>query len=84
MAPERVCFKANLVDLTKEASDMMHIPSVDVVISKKALLERKNGVNSFFETYFGAEKEENDEKMCQKVASLDEKTATALLESLGE
>lgn len=84
IAPERVCFKSNLDDLTKEASDLMHIPSVDVVISKKALLERKNSVNSFFETYFGAEKEENDEKMCQKVASLDGKIAAALLESLGE
>jgi hypothetical protein len=52
------------------------------VISKKALLERKNGVNSFFNTYFGAENEEDDGKMCQKVASLDEKTAKALLEHL--
>lgn len=84
MSPEQACFGANLSDLTKEASDMMHIPSIDTVISKKALLERKNSINSFFGTYFGAEKEENDEKMCQKVASLDEKTATALLESLGE
>ena len=82
MSPEQACFGQNIDDLTKEASDMLHIPSIDTVISKKALLERKNGVNSFFNTYFGAENEEDDGKMCQKVASLDGKTAKALLEHL--
>ena len=82
LSPEQACFGQNIDDLTKEASDMMHIPSIDTVISKKALLERKDGVNSFFSTYFGAENEQDDEKMCQKVASLDGKIAKALLESL--
>jgi hypothetical protein len=45
-------------------------------------LERKEGVNSFFEGYFGAEKLEDDAKMIEKVASLDENTAKALLNSL--
>jgi hypothetical protein len=82
MAPEEVCFGQTLDDLTKEASDMLHIKSIDTVISKKALLERKEGVNSFFEGYFGAEKLEDDAKMIEKVASLDENTAKALLNSL--
>lgn len=81
-APEDVCFGQTLEDLTKEASDMLHIPSIDTVISKKALLERADGVNAFFESYFGAEKAENDAKMIEKVASLDATTATALLNSL--
>lgn len=84
MSPEQVCFGQNLEDLTKEASDMMHIPSIDTVISKRALLERRDGVNSFFKTYFGASEGLDDEKMCQKVASLDGNTANALLERLGE
>ena len=84
LSPEQVCFGQNVEDLTKEASDMMHIPSIDTVISKKALLERREGVNSFFETYFGDAEEADAEKMCQKVASLDGKMANALLESLGE
>lgn len=82
MAPEDVCFGQTIDDLTKEASDMLHIPSIDTVISKKALLERKNGVHAFFEDYFGAQEAENDEKLIEKVASLDENTATALLNSL--
>jgi len=82
MSPEQACFGQTIDDLTKEASDMLHIPSIDTVISKKALLERKNGVNAFFEGYFGAQEAENDEKLIEKVASLDENTATALLNSL--
>lgn len=82
IAPEDVCFGQTLDDLTKEASDMLHIPSIDTVISKKALLERKDGVNSFFTGYFGAEKIEDDAKMIEKVASLDKNTAEALLNSL--
>ena len=83
-SPEDVCFGQNMDDLTKEASDMLHVPSIDTVLSKKALLERKNGVNSFFETYFGEKEAENDEKMFEKVANLDENTANALIKYIGE
>ena len=61
---------------------MLHIPSIDTVLSKKALLERSEAVNSFFTTYLGAEKPETAENMCEKVASLDENLAEALLERL--
>ena len=83
-SPEQVCFGQNIDDLTKEAADMLHVPSIDVVLSKKAVLERKDAVNGFFSTYFGAENAENDEKLLEKVASLDENTANALLQALGE
>jgi hypothetical protein len=81
-APEDAVFAQNLDDLTKEASDMLHIQSIDTVLSKKALLERSEAVNSFFTTYLGAEKPETAENMCEKVASLDENLAEALLERL--
>jgi hypothetical protein len=83
-SPEQVCFGQNLDDLTKEAADMLHVPSIDTVLSKKAVLERKDAINGFFNTYFGAENAENDEKLLEKVASLDENTANALLQALGE
>ena len=83
-SPEQVCFGQNIDDLTKEAADMLHVASIDTVLSKKAVLERKDAINSFFSTYFGAENAENDEKLLEKVASLDENTATALLQALGE
>jgi len=84
MAPEQVCFGQNIDDLTKEAADMLHVPSIDAVLSKKAVLERKNAINGFFNEYFGASEAENDEKLLEKVASLDENTANALLNALGE
>lgn len=84
MAPEQVCFGQNIDDLTKEAADMLHVPSIDAVLSKKAVLERKNAINGFFNEYFGVSEAENDEKLLEKVASLDENTANALLNALGE
>lgn len=83
-SPEQVCFGQNIDDLTKEAADMLHVASIDTVLSKKAVLERKDAINGFFSTYFGAESAENDEKLLEKVASLDENTANALLQALGE
>lgn len=84
MSPEQVCFGQTIDDLTKEAADMLHVPSVDVVLSKKAVLERSDAINGFFNEYFGAEKAENDEKLLEKVASMDENTANALFKALGE
>ena len=83
-SPEEACFGANLSDLTKEASDMVYVSSIDTILSKKALEERKNDVSGFFETYFGAEKGLETDEMVTKVASLDKNTANALLKHLGE
>ena len=82
MSPEQVCFGQNIDDLTKEAADMLHIPSIDTVVSKTALLERKNGVNGFFESYFGDKPVEIDADLIDKVAKLDKNTANALLNAL--
>ena len=84
MSPEQVCFGQNIDDLTKEAADMLHVASIDTVLSKKAVLERKNAVNSFFDSYFGDDPVEIDADLLEKVATLDENTANALLKALGE
>ncbi len=83
-SPEQVCFGQNIDDLTKEAADMLHVPSIDAVLSKKAVLERKNAINGFFESYFGDLAEENDKDLFDKIARLDKNTANALLNALGE
>ena len=84
IAPEQVCFGQNIDDLTKEASDMLHVPSIDTVLSKKAVLERKKAVNSFFDSYFGDDPVEIDADLLEKVATADKNTANALLKALGE
>ena len=78
--PEEACFGQTLDDLLKEASDMMEITSIDTVLSKSALLERKNEVNSFFKRHFGVENDLSDQEMIEKVASLDSSVAIAFLE----
>ena len=79
-APEEACFGQTIDDLLKEASDMMEITSIDTVLSKSALLERKNEVNSFFKSHFGVENDLSDQEMIEKVASLDASVAKAFLE----
>jgi hypothetical protein len=80
--PEDVCFGQGVDDLLKEASDLAYIESIDTTISKKALLERKNAVNSFFSEYFGASEALDGDDLVAKVASLDENIANALLEAI--
>lgn len=80
--PEEVCFGTNLDTLLKEASDMAYIPSIDTVISKKALDERSDKANAFFSEYFGQESALSGEDLVDKIASLDQNTATALLEAI--
>lgn len=80
--PEEVCFGQNMDDLIKEASDLAYIESIDTTISKKALLERKNAVTSFFNEYFGTSEALDGDELVSKVASLDEDTANALLEAI--
>ena len=80
--PEEACFGQTLDDLLKEASDMVEITSIDTVLSKKALLERKKAVNSFFKDHFGAENDLSDQEIIEKVASLDESVAKVFLEAV--
>jgi hypothetical protein len=84
IAPEQVCFGQNIDDLTKEAADMLHVASIDTVLSKKAVLERKNAINGFFDSYFGDDPVEIDADLLEKVATMDKNTANALLKELGE
>lgn len=78
--PEEACFGQSLDDLLKEASDMMEITSIDTVLSKSALLERKPAVDSFFSSYLGQKEPLSEQEMFDKVASLDSSVAIAFLE----
>ena len=78
-APEDVVFESNMDDLLKEASDLMYIPSVDATLSKKALLQRKEAVQAFFNQYLAAETAYSDVELIEKVASLDHSVADHFL-----
>jgi hypothetical protein len=80
--PENVCFKNTVVDLLKQASDLLTIPSIDTTISKKALLERKEAVKSFFSSALNEELPSEDDKLFEKVASLAEIPANMLLDAV--
>ena len=81
-APEDVCFGETMDDLLKEANDLSYIKSIDTTISKSALLERKTAANAFLKAHFGQENELEGDGLVNKVASLDAKTAEALLEAI--
>jgi len=80
--PEDVVFSDTMNDLLKQASDLYYVPSIDATLSKKATLERANSINSFFQANFADYEALEGEKLIEKVASLDENTANALLEGL--
>ena len=80
--PEDVVFEETIDDLLKEASDLYYVPSVDATMSKKATLERKDAVNSFFQRHFADYEPLDGDKMIEKIASLDENTANALIEAI--
>lgn len=80
--PENVCFKNTVCDLLKQASDLLTIPSIETTISKKALLERKESVKSFFNSALNEELPETDDKLFEKVASLAEIPANMLLDAV--
>lgn len=80
--PEDVVFKSTVDDLVEEASDLYTVPSVDVTLSKKATLERKDAINSFFQRHFAGFEPLEGEKLIEKVASLDKNTANALIEAI--
>lgn len=67
--PRTVCYKSLIQDLQKRASDFLFIPSTGTVLSKKALLERKNKVEAYFQRRFGEPLKTTDD-MFTKVASL--------------
>lgn len=80
-APEDVVYKYSVDDLRKEARDMLEIPSVGVVISKTAALERTDKINEWLMTYYNQEPLQGDE-MLGKVAALGKAEATSLLDTL--
>lgn len=81
--PEDVVFKSTMDDLIKEASDLYYVPSIDATLSKKATLERKDAINSFFSTLYGEKSELDGDALLNKVASLDEKLANVLIGAIG-
>ena len=81
--PEDTVYEQNIDDLVKEASDLFYIPSIDCTLSKKALLEREDAVNGFFDgRYEDFSEPLHGDKLLEKVASLDSQTAEALIENI--
>lgn len=80
--PEDIVFEETLDDLLKEASDLYYVPSIDTTMSKKATLERKEAVNGFFTRHFAGFEPLDGDQLIEKIASLDENTAAALVEAI--
>lgn len=79
--PEDVVFRMGPSDLLKQASDMLKIASIDTIISKEALLERKEAATRFLTEKYGMSVKD-DEDLFSKVASLDYVGAEGLLQEI--
>ena len=80
--PEDVVFSDTMDDMIKDASDLYYVPSIDATLSKKATLERKDTINHFLAVHFGQKEPLDGDALFEKVASLDENVANALIDSI--
>ena len=79
--PQEVCFSQDLDTLIKEAQDYLSVESTGTIMSKSALLQKKQKVKDFFDNYYQI-KIESDQKMLEKVASLSQTGIRALIKEL--
>lgn len=77
--PVDVCYSDTLTDLHKKASDFLYVASTDTVLSKKALLQKKQAINSYFQRYFD-EKVQKQDELLKKVASLPSSYVQSFIE----
>ena len=80
--PEDVVFEDTMDDLIKEAGDLYYVPSIDCTMSKKATLERRDGINSFMRRHFDGYEDLDGDALIEKIASLDPYTADALIQAI--
>ena len=80
--PEDVVFRYKVSDLLKTASDFLFVPSMEMVLSKRALVAKEPGIRLFLSSYFNAPVPDNTEGVLEKVASLDRASVQALLKAL--
>ncbi len=80
--PESVCFKDTVDDLKKQTENLLYIPSIDTTLSKRALLERKDTVNSFLNQHYGVTADALETTGFATIALLAKHAAEAFLEAV--
>lgn len=79
--PQEVCFSQNIDTLITQAEDYLTVPSTGTVMSKSALLQNKQKVKEFFDTYYQTSVN-SDEQLLEKVACLSEAGIKKLVKEL--
>lgn len=79
--PEQVCFSLNMTKLANQAQDYLHVPSTSTILSKKALLQSKQQVSDFLQTFYGV-KPQTDDQLLNKVAGLSSIGIKALIKAV--
>lgn len=80
-APQDVCCSITVNSLLKEASDYMHVQSTDTVLSKTALLQNKQKIQSFLKQYYNFQTK-SDQQLLNKVAGLSKHAIESLIYTL--
>lgn len=81
--PEDIIYTETLSSLSKIASDVLTIPSIDAMVSKESLIKHAADIQQFLSSIgVPCEGLEDPEKLFTKVASLPEHTASQLLQEL--
>lgn len=81
-APRKACYSDTASTLLKEASDLLFLPEMGAVLSKKALLERTDRINLFFKEKFGDTNAVEGGKLLIKVANTHGNVLKSLLSDI--
>lgn len=79
--PQQVCFKQGFKQLQDQAQDYMCVKSTSTILSKKALLQRKDKVKQFFNQFY-QQQAKDDTQLLNKVANLSQIGLKALIQEL--
>lgn len=77
--PIDVCYDTTAAEMCKQASDLVKIASTGTILSKKALFQRKQRVEAFFQQHFD-KKVQNQQDLLEKTANLAENYVNSFLE----
>lgn len=79
---EDIVFADTLDDMLDQVEDELTIQSINTRLSKRALLERTDSINEFFEDVYGYNPKLEGEDVIIKVASLDPTMLLSLIETI--
>ena len=80
-SPADTCYGQTMDSLIDQAQDYLHVSSTGTILSKKAMLQKKEAIKGFLDEYY-SESCKDDQEMFTKVAGLSRHGISTLIQKL--